>query len=1101
MLSIGSLASKIFGSSNERRIKTYRPKVEAINALEPELVKLTDDQLRARTAEFRQQLKNGATLDDILVPAFATVREAAKRTLGQRHFDVQLIGGMVLHQGKIAEMKTGEGKTLVATAPVYLNALAEKGVHVVTVNDYLAKRDSEWMGQVYRFLGLTVGVIVHGLEDDERKEAYACDVTYGTNNELGFDYLRDNMKMSADEMVQFGGRPPERAGHNFAIVDEVDSILVDEARTPLIISGPVEDRAQLYVAIDEFVARLVAESDARDAELKKGKTAEQFKEALKTEGFIELDEKQRQVSLTELGNERMEKMLEEAGILSGSLYDIENVTAVHHVNQALRAHKLFQRDKDYIVKAGQVVIIDEFTGRMMPGRRYSEGLHQALEAKEKVEIQPENQTLASITFQNYFRLYKKLAGMTGTAATEANEFMDIYGLEVLEIPTNLPISRIDDDDEIYRTQKEKYAAIVGTIAECRKKGQPLLVGTTSIEKSEQLSALLKDRAYIAGIGKMLIAQADKLKDKEAELKSYWKGLGEDLVALGTKKGNDDPIPHQVLNARFHEQEATIIAQAGVPGAVTIATNMAGRGTDIQLGGNVEFRLKDWIAEQAVAASGKEPDEKAIGKKKAEIAADVAEKKKQALAAGGLYVIGTERHESRRIDNQLRGRSGRQGDPGRSKFYLALDDDLMRIFGSEKMDTILKTLGLQEGEAITHPWMNKSLEMAQKKVEARNFDIRKQILKYDDVMNDQRKVIFEHRKEIMAREDVQDTVAELRQEVIEELVKRHIPEAAYAEQWDVAGLKEAVNDIFGLDLPIEKWAAEEGIADQEIQQRLVEATAGKASEIEKAVGGQISSEVAGAKGLVNFVETDETMRGLVTQSPEENFGAIGRFLVETDRITGADKQEALKQADRIGYDFYRQYQSARDFIAATEGAGVSAEQVASTRLRGVEKAILLQTLDHLWREHIITLDHLRQVIGFRAYGQRDPLNEYKTEAFVLFEAMLARLRREVTSALMRLTEQPIPAQPEPAPELPPMEAHHIDPTTGLDEIEQASAALAGASARASGSIIDRPPPQQARKGGNGRADPKDPTTWGKVSRNAPCPCGSGKKYKHCHGKYD
>ena len=1005
MLSIGSLASKIFGSSNERRIKIYRARVDAINALEGEISKLSDEALRARTVEFRKQLKGGATLDDLLVPAFATVREAAKRTLGQRHFDVQMIGGMVLHQGKISEMKTGEGKTLVATLPVYLNALAEKGVHVVTVNDYLAKRDSDWMGQVYRFLGLSVGVIVHGLEDDERKAAYACDVTYGTNNELGFDYLRDNMKMSADEMVQFGGRPPERAGHNFAIVDEVDSILIDEARTPLIISGPVEDRADLYVAIDEIMGRLVAESDKRDAELKKGKTPEQFKEALKAEGYVELDEKQRQVSLTEVGNERMEQMLEEAGLLKGSLYDIENVTAVHHVNQALRAHKLFQRDKDYIVKAGQVVIIDEFTGRMMQGRRYSEGLHQALEAKEKVEIQPENQTLASITFQNYFRLYKKLAGMTGTASTEANEFMDIYGLEVLEIPTNVNVARIDDDDEIYRTQLEKYASIVATIAECRKKGQPLLVGTTSIEKSEQLSALLKDRAYITGIGKNLLAQADKLKDKEAQLKAYLKEVGGDLVALGAKKGNDDVVPHQVLNARFHEQEASIIAQAGVPGAVTIATNMAGRGTDIQLGGNVDYRLKDWIAEET-EANGAEPDAQAVAKMRAEIAADVAEKKKRALEAGGLYVIGTERHESRRIDNQLRGRSGRQGDPGRSKFYLALDDDLMRIFGSEKMDSILKTLGLQEGEAITHPWMNKSLEMAQKKVEARNFDIRKQILKYDDVMNDQRKVIFEHRKDIMAREDVQDTVAELRHEVIEELVKRHIPENAYAEQWDANGLKEAMSTIFALDLPVDKWAAEEGIADKEIQERL-----------EK--------------------EVDE---------------------------------KAARKAAEIGPETFRQ----------------------------IEKMVLLQTLDHLWREHIVTLDHLRQVIGFRAYGQRDPLNEYKTEAFVLFEAMLAKLREAVTGQLMHIELAPPDQQPALQPhELPEMEAHHIDMSTGQDELALASAALAGATARASGAYAEASRSQPRR---NGKADPKDPTTWGKVSRNAVCPCGSGKKYKHCHGKY-
>jgi preprotein translocase subunit SecA len=1003
MLSIGSLASKIFGSSNERRIRGFKPRVEAINRLEEELSQLSDEELRGRTVEFRKQIEDGADLDDLLVPAFATVREAAKRTLGQRHFDVQLIGGMVLHQGKIAEMKTGEGKTLVATLPVYLNALAGKGVHVVTVNDYLAKRDAEWMGQVYKFLGLTVGCIVHDLDDDERKAQYACDVTYGTNNELGFDYLRDNMKMSAGEMVQ--------RGHVFGIVDEVDSILIDEARTPLIISGPVEDRAQLYTKIDDLMRLLVPEADKLEKELRKKHSGEELKEVLKTQAMIELDEKQRQVALTELGNERMEQMLEQAGLLQGSLYDIENVTVVHHVNQALRAHKLFQRDKDYIVRAGQVVIIDEFTGRMMPGRRYSEGLHQALEAKEHVEIQPENQTLASITFQNYFRLYKKLAGMTGTAATEANEFMDIYGLEVLEIPTNMAVARADEDDEIYRTQKEKYAAIVATIAEGQRKGQPLLVGTTSIEKSEQLSALLKDRKFIGELGKSFIGQADKLKDKEVELKAYLKEIGSHLAELGAKRGNEDPIPHQVLNARFHEQEAMIIAQAGVPGAVTIATNMAGRGTDIQLGGNVEYRLKEWIGEQQVSANGSGgPDDAAIARKRAEIAADVAEKKKQALAAGGLYVIGTERHESRRIDNQLRGRSGRQGDPGRSKFYLALDDDLMRIFGSEKMDSILKTLGLQEGEAITHPWMNKSLEMAQKKVEARNFDIRKQILKYDDVMNDQRKVIFEHRIEIMGREDAQETVAELRQEVIDELVKRYIPENAYAEQWDAAGLKEAVKAIFALDLPIDTWAAEEGIADQEIKERLVK---------------------------------------------------------EVDT-------RAARKAAEIGSETFRQ----------------------------IEKMVLLQTLDHLWREHIITLDHLRQVIGFRAYGQRDPLNEYKTEAFVLFEAMLGRLREAVTGQLMHVELRPPEEQPALQPvELPPMEGHHVDMTTGMDEMAMANAALAGAKARANGAVGEAERPLPVRKAASPRVDAQDPTTWGKVSRNAACPCGSGKKYKHCHGRHD
>jgi preprotein translocase subunit SecA len=946
MLSLGSFATKIFGSANERKIKALRPKVEAINALEAEVAKLSDDQLRARTAEFRQQLENRASVDDLLVPAFATVREAAKRTLGQRHFDVQLIGGMVLHQGKIAEMKTGEGKTLVATLPVYLNALSGRGVHVVTVNDYLAKRDAEWMGAIYQFLGLSVGCIVHDLDDGQRRAQYACDVTYGTNNELGFDYLRDNMKMSRADMVQ--------RDHYFAIVDEVDSILIDEARTPLIISGPIEDRADLYNAVDTLIPKL-AKVD------------------------YELDEKQRSVSLTEGGSEKMEQMLGSAGLLNanGSLYDIDNVTVVHHVNQALKAHKLFQRDRDYIVKAGQVIIIDEFTGRMMPGRRYSEGLHQALEAKERVDIQPENQTLASITFQNYFRLYKKLAGMTGTAATEANEFMDIYGLDVVEVPTNMPVARVDEDDEIYRTANEKWDAIIREIEAAQERKQPVLVGTVSIEKSELLSEKLK------------------------------------------KKG----IPHQVLNARYHEQEAYIIAQAGVPGTVTIATNMAGRGTDIQLGGNLQMQIRQQTAEME---DGPEK-ERIIASLREEIARnreivlnagetveiEPAKGNKPAKTVekpGGLYVIGTERHESRRIDNQLRGRSGRQGDPGRSKFYLSLEDDLMRIFGSDRMDGMLKTLGLQEGEAIIHPWMNKSLEMAQRKVEARNFDIRKQILKYDDVMNDQRKVIFDQRIEIMGVDDVSETVAGMRHEIIDELVKRHIPERAYAEQWDAAGLKQAVHGVFGLDLPIDQWAAEEGIADQEIRERLVKA---------------------------------------------------------------ADAKAARKAAE-IGPDTFRQ----------------------------IEKMVLLQTLDHLWRDHLVTLEHLRQVIGFRAYGQRDPLNEYKTEAFVLFEAMLAKLREAVTGQLMHVELAPPEEQPMLQPvELPPMEAHHIDPTTGLDEFALAEAALAaGAAPHPDARVAEKRAPLHTRKSA-GAVDPLDPATWGKVPRNAACPCGSGKKYKHCHGRHD
>ena len=973
MLSLGTIASKIFGSSNERLVRKFRPKVEAINALEGELEALSDDELRSRTEMFRQQLQEGTKLDDLLVPAFATVREAAKRTLGQRHFDVQLIGGMVLNNGDIAEMKTGEGKTLVATLPVYLNALTQRGVHVVTVNDYLAKRDAEWMGQVYTFLGLTIGCIVHDLDDDQRKAQYACDVTYATNNELGFDYLRDNMKMSAEEMVQ--------RGHAYAIVDEVDSILVDEARTPLIISGPIEDKAELYVAVDKFIPKLKPE-------------------------HYEIDEKQRQVALSDEGNEFLEVLLDEAGLLKGTtLYDVENVTIVHHVNQALRAHKLFQRDKDYIVKGSDVVIIDEFTGRMMPGRRYSEGLHQALEAKEGADIQPENQTLASITFQNYFRLYGKLSGMTGTAATEAAEFMDIYGLDVIEIPTNVSIGRVDEDDEVYRTQDEKYRAIIMELSDAVRRGQPVLVGTASIEKSEYLSELLKDKKYVQELGKKILTQAEAFKsEKEAEYKAHLEDVGQHLIELAQKaKSGEVLIPHQVLNARYHEQEANIIAQAGVPSAVTIATNMAGRGTDIQLGGNAEFQLRDWAEEEERA--GREPSEKDIKKKKDEIETDVTEKKRRALDAGGLYVVATERHESRRIDNQLRGRSGRQGDPGRSKFYLALDDDLMRIFGSDKMEGILKKLGMQEGEAITHRWMNKSLEMAQKKVEARNYDARKYVLKYDDVMNDQRKVIFEQRLEIMGSEDVSETVEDLRHQVVGELVTKHIPEKAYAEQWDTAGLSEAMQQLFGLELPIGEWAEEEGIADEEIEERLIKAV----------------------------------------------------------------NERAAKKAVEIGPELFRQ----------------------------IEKMVLLQTLDHLWREHLVMLEHLRQVIGFRAYGQRDPLNEYKTEAFVLFEALLARLREMVTGQLMHIELAPEEEEEflQPA-ELPPMEAHHIDATTGLDEFEFADASVDGIARYDDGQEARRTPVQTRKSAA--QVDPNNPATWGKVSRNALCPCGSGKKYKHCHG---
>ncbi|WP_183396670.1 preprotein translocase subunit SecA [Hansschlegelia beijingensis] len=903
----GGLARRLFGSSNERRIKAMRPRVAAINALEPEMAALTDEQLRAKTSEFREQLANGKTLDDLLVPAFAVVREAAKRVLGQRHFDVQLMGGITLHEGRIAEMKTGEGKTLVATLPTYLNALAGKGVHVVTVNDYLAQRDSGWMGRVHGFLGLSVGVIVHGLDDDQRREAYACDVTYATNNELGFDYLRDNMKYDVRAMVQ--------RGHAYAIVDEVDSILVDEARTPLIISGPMEDRSDLYVAVDALIPQLVPED-------------------------YEVDEKQRTATLTEAGNEHIERLLEEAGQLKGdNLYDVENVTVVHHVNQALRAHKLFQKDKDYIVRGDEVVIIDEFTGRMMPGRRYSEGLHQALEAKERVKIQPENQTLASITFQNYFRMYYKLSGMTGTALTEAEELLDIYGLEVVEIPTNLPVSRIDDHDEVYRTAGEKEKAIIELIRDCRERQQPILVGTTSIEKSEQLSEALT-----------------KAK-----------------------------IPHQVLNARYHEQEAHIVADAGVPGAVTIATNMAGRGTDIQLGGNLEMRIERELS------SVEDPEERE--RRIAEIKADIAAKKEIALKAGGLFVVGTERHESRRIDNQLRGRSGRQGDPGRSHFFLSLQDDLMRIFGSARIDGMLQKLGIQEGEAIVHPWVNKALEKAQKKVEARNFDIRKNLLKYDNVMNDQRKAVFEQRLEFLRADSIAASITEMRHDVIEDIVARHIPENAYPEQWDSEGLEQEVREILNLDLPVVAWAAEEGIADEEIRARLIKA---------------------------------------------------------------ADEAAAERTA-RFGPD------------VATQ----------------IEKAVLLQTLDHLWREHLATLDHLRQVIGLRGYAQRDPLNEYKSEAFELFQAMLARLREAVTGQLMRieLVQTPPPLADEGMSD---MQAVHLDPLTGDNEFALADAPPATASATATGWL-----PQDV--------DPNDPTTWDRTPRNAACPCGSGKKYKHCHGR--
>ncbi|MEP3247089.1 MAG: preprotein translocase subunit SecA [Sneathiella sp.] len=888
-----TLAKALFGSSNDRALKSIRATADQVNALEEQIAPLSDEELMAKTVQFRAELEAGKTLDDILPEAFASVREAAKRALGERHYDVQLMGGVVLHQGNITEMKTGEGKTLVSTLPAYLNAIAGKGVHLVTVNDYLAKRDSEWMAQVYTRLGLSVGCILGGMMDDERRQAYAADITYGTNNEFGFDYLRDNMKFEKSAMVQ--------RGFNYAIVDEVDSILIDEARTPLIISGPAEDSSELYRAIDALIPRLKEED-------------------------YELDEKAKTVNFTEEGTEAIEDILREAELLkSDNLYDVDNISIVHHANQALRAHKLFEKDKDYIVKDNKVIIIDEFTGRMMDGRRFSDGLHQALEAKEKADIQPENQTLASITFQNYFRLYNKLSGMTGTASTEAEEFAEIYGLEVLEMPTNVPVQRIDEDDEVYRTAQEKYDALVETVLECQAKGQPVLVGTASIEKSELLSEIL----------------------------------------------NSKKIKHNVLNARYHEQEAEIIGQAGRLGAVTIATNMAGRGTDIKLGGNVEMLI------EARTAGVEDPEQ--IKKMTAEVEAEIAVEKKKVLDLGGLFVIATERHESRRIDNQLRGRSGRQGDPGTSRFYLSLQDDLMRIFGSERMDGMLRKLGLEEGEAIVHPWINKALEKAQQKVEARNYDIRKNLLKFDDVMNDQRKVIYEQRIELMDEDDVSETVAGMRNEVIDFMVDKHIPEKAYPEQWSTAELKQEVIENLALDLPIEDWAQEEGIADEEIRDRLKD--------------------------------------------------HAGR-----------------KMAEKV----------------ANYGPDV---------MRMVEKSLLLQILDQAWKEHLLQLDQLRQGVSLRAYAQKDPLNEYKSEAFNMFQAMLDQLRVSVTTYLSHVELQDSSAMMQPQePDTDQLQTTHIDPTTGENEMEQAQ-----------------------------DFDPNNPETWGKVRRNDPCPCGSGKKYKHCHGQ--
>jgi preprotein translocase subunit SecA len=907
----GALARRLFGSANDRYVKSLGPIVAAINEIEPQLVAMSDDELRARTAQFKQQLADGAELDDILIEAFATVREAAKRTLGQRHFDVQLMGGVVLHRGMIAEMKTGEGKTLVATLPVYLNALAGNGVHVVTVNDYLARRDAEWMGQIYRFLGLSVDCIVHELDDLQRHQAYLADVTYGTNNELGFDYLRDNMKFRLEDMVH---RP-----FHYAIVDEVDSILIDEARTPLIISGPTEDNSDLYIRVNKLIPALEPDD-------------------------YEKDEKQRTVTLTEPGVEKIEAMLRDTELMAtGTLYDIHNVGLVHHANQALRAHKLFARDTDYIVKDDKIIIIDEFTGRMMEGRRYSEGLHQALEAKEGVTVQNENQTLASITFQNYFRLYPKLAGMTGTAMTESQEFGDIYKLDVIEIPTNEPVRRGDTDDEVYRTTREKYDAIAQHVLECRERGQPVLCGTVSIEKSEALAALFK-------------------KHK---------------------------IPHNVLNARYHEQEAHIIAQAGRPGAVTIATNMAGRGTDIQLGGNLEMRLRTELA--AIADEGQREARASAIRREIEAAHE------EVVQAGGLFVVGSERHESRRIDNQLRGRSGRQGDPGASKFFVSLEDDLMRIFGSERMDSMLQRLGLKEGEAIIHPWVNKALAKAQQKVEARNYDIRKQLLKFDDVMNDQRKVVYEQRREIMNARDVAGTIADMRYETLEEAVALAVLDNALPEQWDIAGLHAECLRLLALDLPLAEWAKEEGIARDEVTARIAAA---------------------------------------------------------------ADRKMAEKTAN-----------------------------YGPELMRMAEKSLLLQLLDQIWKDHLLSLDHLRQGINLRAYAQRDPLNEYKREAFELFEGMLVNLRQHVTSVLSHI-------------ELRPQQAVFAEAAA---EPEEAMVEELRATGTAGRPVAVRPRAQRRSGPGNGSdrgdsqriAAPRAP--WAGTPRNAPCPCGSGKKFKHCHGR--
>ena len=895
MLGLGTIAKKVFGTPNDRKIKATLPLVEQINALEPEFEKLSDEGIKDKTEALAKRAMEGEGLDDLLPEAFANCREAARRALGLRAFDTQLLGAIFLHQGNIAEQKTGEGKTLTATFAAYLNALTGKGVHIVTVNEYLAKRDADWMGKVFGALGLTTGVAYSNMPEDQKRDAYACDITYATNNELGFDYLRDNMKSELDQIFQ--------KQHNFAIVDEVDSILIDEARTPLIISGPSEDRSEMYTVIDKVIPSL-------------------------TDEHFELDEKTRNVTFTDDGNEFLEEQLRILGLLEEgmTLYDPESTSIVHHVNQGLRAHKLFQKDKDYIVRNNEVVLIDEFTGRMMAGRRLSDGLHQAIEAKEGAHIQPENITLASVTFQNYFRLYDKLAGMTGTALTEAEEFREIYGLGVVEVPTHLPIAREDEDDEVYRTAQEKYQAMIVKVKEANAKGQPCLVGTTSIEKSEMLSQLL------------------------------------------TAEG----ITHNVLNARQHEQEAQIIADAGKLGAVTIATNMAGRGTDIQLGGNVDLKVLEALD------SDPDADPEAL---RARIEAEHADEKKKVLEAGGLYVLASERHESRRIDNQLRGRSGRQGDPGRTSFFLSLEDDLMRIFGSERLEKVLTTLGLKEGEAIVHPWVNKSLERAQAKVEGRNFDIRKQLLKFDDVMNEQRKVIFGQRREIMEAGDLSEITTDMRHQVIDDLIDTYMPANSYADQWDAEGFYAAGIEQLGIDVPIIAWCEEDGADDDVIRERLIEAS---------------------------------------------------------------DKHMTEK-----------------------------AEQFGPENMRNIEKQVLLQTIDTKWRDHLLTLEHLRSVVGFRGYAQRDPLNEYKNESFQLFEGMLDSLREDVTQKLSQ-----------------------IRPLTEEEQQQMLQQALAQQQAAVAGA---EPAPQQNLENAAEGFVEGDPSTWGDPGRNDQCPCGSGKKFKHCHGQ--